>query len=260
MTLNGYLSAAQEAAQAAGKVLKANLGTLQKIAYKGAVDIVTDVDRLSQETVYNALGTRFPTHSFLAEEDLNDNRGSEFCWIIDPLDGTTNYTHSFPFFCVSIALQKNNEIVVGVVYDPMRDEMFSAVKGKGATLNGNRIRVSSVEELDKSLLSTGFPYDIRESRENNLQHFSNFAIRTQAVRRCGSAAIDLCYVACGRFDGFWEMKLNPWDVAAGVVIVEEAGGRTSDFRGEKVDVFGKEVVASNDRIHMQMIKVLQVDK
>lgn len=189
-----------------------------------------------------------------------EERGSDFRWIIDPLDGTTNYAHRFPVFCVSIALEVSGRITLGVIYDPMRGEMFSAIKGKGAALNGKKITVSSERELDKSLLSTGFPYDIRESEENNLDHFSRFITKAQAVRRCGSAAIDFCYVACGRFDGFWELKLAPWDVAAGVLIVEEAKGRISDFRGYEFSIYDKEILASNSLIHDQMIAVLRLSE
>jgi len=187
-------------------------------------------------------------------------KGAEFQWIIDPLDGTTNYAHNFPVFTVSVALAKNKEIVIGVVFDPMRNEMFSAIKGEGVYLNGKKIRVSSVDDLDKSLVATGFPYDIRVSKENNIIHFNNFVTRVQGIRRCGSAAMDLCYVACGRFDGFWELKLKPWDMAAGALIVHEAGGRISDFQDGEFSLFDAEILASNGLIHSQMVNVLQLGK
>jgi len=251
-----YLAAAREAALQAGEILRENMDSVREISYKGAIDIVTNYDRISQQKIFDILASHFPEHDFLAEEDLCEEKGSPYRWIIDPIDGTTNFAHTFPVFCVSIALEKNGEILVGVIYDPVRDELFSAVKDQGASLNGHTVRVSKADDLDKSLLSTGFPYDIRESKQNNLDHFVNFATRSQAVRRLGSAAIDLCYVACGRFDGFWEIKLNPWDVAAGALIVSEAGGWVTDFSGNKCSIYGAEILASNGLIHDQMQAVL----
>jgi len=204
------------------------------------------------------LSNIFQNHDFLAEENLKEEKGSEFCWIIDPIDGTTNYAHNFPIFCVSIALTFKSETKLGLIYDPMREELFTAVKSQGAALNGKRIQVSSVGELDKSLLATGFPYDLRESRVNNFDHFFNFATRAQGIRRGGSAALDLCYVACGRFDGFWELKLQPWDVAAGRVIVLEAGGRISDFQNSDPQLSGDETLATNSLIHEQMLNILKL--
>ena len=252
-----YAAVAQEAAHKAGSMLKKNMGEVREIAFKGAVNIVTNFDKRSQEIICEHLSSRFPDHDFLAEEDFHQDRGSDFRWIIDPIDGTTNYAHNFPVFCVSIALENKGEIIAGVVYDPLREEMFYASKEGGAFLNGDKISISCIAELQKSLLATGFPYDIWESQVNNLDHFTNFITRAQAIRRCGAAAIDLCYVACGRFDGFWELKLNPWDIAAGALIVTEAGGSMSDFQGEKFSTYGDETLASNGVIHDQMIKVLQ---
>ncbi|MBN1223436.1 MAG: inositol monophosphatase [Candidatus Aminicenantes bacterium] len=250
------LKAAVDASMNAGRMLRTSIGRSRQISYKGAVDLVTDCDKRSQHMISESLSSLFPEHDFLAEEDLCEDKGSEFRWIVDPIDGTTNYAHNFPVFCISIALEWKGKMVLGVVYDPMREELFSAVTGKGARLNKKSICVSTVNDLDKSLLATGFPYDLRESRENNLNHFSNFAVRAQAVRRCGSAALDLCYVACGRFDGFWELKLSPWDMAAGALIVREAGGRVTDFADAGFDLFGPEILATNRLIHMQMIAVL----
>jgi myo-inositol-1(or 4)-monophosphatase len=227
-----------------------------EISYKGVVDLVTNFDRQSQDLIFDRLSAAFPEHGFLAEEGLSRREKSEFRWVFDPLDGTTNFAHRFPIFTVSIALEYQGRIVLGVVYDPMRDEMFQAVEGEGARLNEGRIRVSAVADLDGSLLATGFPYDLRESPVNNISHFNNFLTRAQAVRRCGSAALDLCYVACGRFDGFWELKLKPWDQAAGVLIVEEAGGRVSDFAGGAFDILSRECLASNGLVHDAMIRVL----
>lgn len=256
MTMDTFLEAAQESARQAGQMLADHLTDVREITYKGSVDLVTNFDRQAQSQIVNFLSSHFPQHDFLAEEGLSQEKGSEYRWIIDPLDGTTNFAHGFPVFCVSIALLKAGEIILGVVFDPTRNEMFSAVKGGGASLNSEAMEVSSTSDLDRSLLSTGFPYDVRTSLVNNLDHFANFAVRAQAVRRCGSAAIDLCYVACGRFDGFWELKLAPWDVAAGALIVMEAGGHVSDFQGHPLDIFGTEIVATNSRIHGEMIDVL----
>ena len=254
------LKVAEEASRMAGEMLRRNIDSSREIVYKGAVNLVTDFDKRSQDVIFSHLSSQFPDHDFLAEEDLCEQRGSEFRWIIDPIDGTTNYVHNFPIFCVSIALEWKNKVVCGVIYDPMREEMFSAISGKGSQVNGQKIHTSVTSDLDKSLLATGFPYDVRESEVNNIDHFANFATRVQAIRRCGSAALDLCYVACGRFDGFWELKLSPWDVAAGVLIVEESGGHVSSFQGETASIYGKDLLASNGLIHEQMIQILKLGK
>lgn len=259
MDLGKHLRVAKDAAFQAGKMLKQNSCTSKEIHYKGAVDLVTDFDKRSQDIIFEHLSKHFTEHDFLAEENLRKERGSEFCWIIDPIDGTTNYAHNFPVFCVSIALAFKDETKLGVIYDPMREEMFTAVKGQGAALNNNRIQVSTIRELDLSLLATGFPYDLRESRVNNFDHFLNFATRVQGIRRGGSAAMDLCYVACGRFDGFWELKLQPWDVAAGRVIVLEAGGHVSDFQNSETGLSAQETLATNGLIHDQMVNVLKME-
>lgn len=259
MDLGKHLRVAKDAAFQAGKMLKQNSCTSQEIHFKGAVDLVTDFDKRSQDIIFEHLSKHFTDHDFLAEENLRKERGSEFCWIIDPIDGTTNYAHNFPVFCVSIALAFKDETKLGVIYDPMREEMFTAVKGQGAALNNNRIQVSTIRELDLSLLATGFPYDLRESRVNNFDHFLNFATRVQGIRRGGSAAMDLCYVACGRFDGFWELKLQPWDVAAGRVIVLEAGGHVSDFQNSETGLSAQETLATNGLIHDQMVNVLKME-
>jgi myo-inositol-1(or 4)-monophosphatase len=258
MEVETFLQAARDAARLAGDMLQTHRDSVREISFKGVVDLVTDFDRRSQALIVNHLSERFPDHDFVAEEGLCEKKGSEFRWIIDPLDGTTNFAHGLPVYSVSIALERRGEIGMGVVFDPTRDEMFTAFRGGGAELNGRRISVSSTTDLNHSLLSTGFPYDVRESQENNLDHFADFAVRAQAVRRCGSAALDLCYVACGRFDGFWELKLATWDVAAGTLIVSEAGGRVTDFRGGPPDTTGKETVASNGHIHESLIQVLSL--
>ena len=257
MDLERYLDAAKDAALKAGKLLQNSCSESQEITYKGAVDLVTNFDNQSQKVIVDRLTSSYPDHDFLAEEGLDKNRGSEFRWIIDPIDGTTNFAHGLPLFCISIALEFKNEIMIGVIYDPIRQDMFYAGKSGGAFLNDKAISVSSVEDLGKGLLSTGFPYDIRDSEVNNISHFVNFLKRAQAVRRLGSAALDLCYVACGKFDGFWELKLSPWDVAAACLIVEEAGGRVTDFSGGKFSIYGFECLASNGKIHEEMISVLK---
>lgn len=255
-----FLKVAKDAALKAGEMLRENFDEAREISFKGEINLVTHFDSLSQSIIHKHISSRFPEHDFLAEEGLCREKGVEYRWLIDPLDGTTNFAHKFPVFCISIALERNGETDLGVVYDPLRNEMFWAEIGQGAFLNGKKIRVSSVNDLDKSLVATGFPYDIRESEVNNINHFNNFAIRVQAIRRCGSAAMDLCYVACGRFDGFWELKLNPWDVAAGVLIVKEAGGRISDFQDEEYSIYGSETLATNGLIHQQMVDILKLGK
>jgi myo-inositol-1(or 4)-monophosphatase len=250
-----FLEAAMEAGRAAGALLRQRLGRSSQVSYKGEVDLVTESDNLSQELIVARLSRLFPGHDILAEEGLTRDSGSLYRWVVDPLDGTTNFAHRFPVFCVSIGLEVEGRTEMGLVYDPMRKEMFWALRGEGAFLNGNRIRVSAVADLGQSLLSTGFPYDIRQTGDN-IAHFGNFVVRAQAIRRCGSAALDLCYVACGRFDGFWEMKLNPWDVCAGALIVREAGGRATDFSGREFPGTVSHILASNGFLHGQMMDVL----
>jgi myo-inositol-1(or 4)-monophosphatase len=230
----------------------------KRIYYKGEVDLVTQFDKKSQGMIVKALRNKFPDFGILSEEDINHNTDFSTKWIVDPLDGTTNFAHGLPIWTISIALEIDGDIMLGVVYDPTRREMFSAIKKCGAFLNKKRIKVSKTRKLSQSLLITGFPYDIRRSKENNLDHFSNFAIRSQAVRRLGSAALDLCYTACGRFDGYWELKLSPWDQAAGSLILEEANGRITDFRGKKFSIYGDEVLGTNGLIHRQMMNVFKI--
>jgi len=244
----------------AGMYLRENLGRGAEVSLKGAVDLVTPFDLGAQEILVGRLSAAFPTHGFLAEEGLARPGTSDWRWIIDPLDGTTNYAHSFPVFSVSAALERAGRVVLGFVYDPMREEMFTASAGQGAFLNGAAIRVSSVLDLGSSLLATGFPYDLRTSPVNNMGHWGRFIVKAQAIRRCGSAALDLSYVACGRFDGFWELKLKPWDVAAGALIVAEAGGRISDFHGGEFALEAPGILATNGRIHREMLDVLTADE
>jgi myo-inositol-1(or 4)-monophosphatase len=258
--MNYFMDIAIQAARKAALLLQRRLGRVKRVTYKGAVNLVTEMDLLSERTIVSYIQLRFPDHCFLAEERAARSGDSPYQWIIDPLDGTTNYTHGFPIYCVSIALAKGGEVILGVIYDPTREELFSAEKGKGARLNGKKIHVSSTEKLSQSLLATGFPYDLRESSANNFDHFRNFALRAQAVRRAGSAALDLCYVAAGRFDGFWEMKLGPWDMAAGSLLVKEAGGQSTDFFGRPLRLEGNQVLASNGKIHRSMIRILRKGK
>jgi myo-inositol-1(or 4)-monophosphatase len=255
--MKDFMDVAREAALSAGKILKENLHGPREISYKGEINLVTEMDLRSERAVVAILRAAFPEHGILAEEGTNIQNGSGFTWIIDPLDGTTNYAHGYPCFSVSIALVRNGAPEVGVVFDPMRDELFTAQNGQGAFLNGRQIRVSGHDKLINSLLATGFPYDRRESEKNNLDYFHDLLMASQEVRRDGSAALDLCSVACGRFDGFWELKLKPWDTAAGSLIVREAGGMVNDFTGGRSGLYDDEILASNGRIHEQMLEILR---
>ncbi len=256
-----YLSVAIDFARRAGKTQMDHLGRVKQIERKGAINLVTEVDKLCEKLIFEGIHSAFPDHDVLGEEGIAERRKSEFRWIVDPLDGTTNYAHSFPFFGVSIALEHKEDIVCGVVYDPVRDEIFAAEKGKGATLNGSPVRVSVAPNLKESLLATGFAYSVQEKgRPDNLDNFEAFIKTALAVRRPGAAAIDLAYVACGRLDGFWELFLKPWDIAAGIIIIREAGGKVTDFDGAPIDVYGTEILASNGKIHKEMIEVLSAGK
>lgn len=251
-----FLSVAREAALRAGTLLRENAGRPREISYKGEINLVTEMDRRSERAVVEVLRAAFPDHGILAEEEARIEGVSSYRWVIDPLDGTTNYAHGYPNFAVSIALERSDEVIAGVVYDPLRDELFSAEKGAGAALNGRPIRVSAADSLIRSLLATGFPYDRAMSEKNNLNYFRELLMASQEVRRSGSASLDLCSVAAGRLDGYWELKLHPWDVAAGSLIVREAGGMVSDFSGTRFSIHDKEILASNGRIHAQMLSVI----
>lgn len=245
------------AAKEAGDILRKNLGKIKRIDYKGRVSLVTDIDRLAEERVLSIIREKYPSHDILTEESRIKEKGNQYKWIIDPLDGTTNYVHEYPRYCVSIALEKDSEVILGVVYDPVPDELFLAEKGKGSTLNGKRISVSKIDELDKGLLATGFPYDRRERADEYLKLYREFMLNSQGIRRDGAAALNLCYTANGRFDGFWEEQLAPWDVAAGSLIVTEAGGEVTDFKGDKIDIYEKEILASNGKIHREMEEIIK---
>jgi myo-inositol-1(or 4)-monophosphatase len=257
--VDAFLPIAVEAARSAGKLLREALGGTRRISYKGgySTNLVTEMDRRSEALIVERLRQAFPDHAILGEEGGARAGQSEYRWLIDPLDGTTNYAHGLPVFSVSIALERAGQMQLGVAYDPNLDELFVARRGGGATLNGEPIRVSDTAVLDESLLATGFPYDIRTTADNNLPEYAALALRSRAVRRLGSAVLDLCSVACGRFDGFWELALGPWDMAAGGLMVLEAGGRLTNVRGGSWSVDGPGALASNGRIHESILEVLE---
>ena len=273
------LETAKKAAYEAGDIQLSFFGKKKEISYKAnEFDLVTEADKLSEEKILSIIKTDFPEHAFLAEEggwqsppfighnssdtciinsgDILGNQNSEYLWVIDPLDGTTNFAHNFPHFAVSIGLVKNGEIILGVVYDVCKNELFSAAKGTGAFLNSNPIEVTKITELNKSLLATGFPCVREKELEENFVYFKEFIYKAQAVRRPGSAALDLCYVASGRLDGFWELNLSPWDVTAGACIVREAGGKVTNFDSEDFNPEIKNILATNKFIHEPMKEII----
>ncbi|MEZ4506811.1 MAG: inositol monophosphatase family protein [Thermomicrobiales bacterium] len=254
----GARELATETALAAGSVLRERLSLDRTIDFKGAIDLVTDADRASEELVATAILDRFPEHRFVGEENTflsgDIPAGTDlYSWIVDPLDGTTNYAHRYPHFAVSIALEHAGHVILGVVYDPMRDELFVAERGGGATLNGSPIAVSRIDSLERSLLGTGFAYSEEERREN-ARVWNGFLTRSQGVRRDGSAALNLCYVACGRLDGFWERPLNAWDLAAGSLLVEEAGGIVAGYDGTPFGPYRREIICSNGLIQDDLVR------
>lgn len=247
---------AEETARGAGSILRANWGRQQSVHFKGEINLVTDVDRESEAYIMGRIKSAFPDHGILSEESAEVAGTSSCRWIVDPLDGTTNYAHNYPCFCVSIALEIEGRLVAGAVFDPILGESYTACAGGGAFLNGAPIRVSSVADLRRSLLSTGFAYDVKTAADNNFKYFREFVFSGQAIRRDGSAALDMCYLACGRFDGFWELKLKPWDTAAGLLILGEAGGTATRLDGSPYDIGRPDILASNGLIHDQMIAVI----
>ena len=252
------LTFAKQLAFDAGSLLVQKLGSA-RVSNKGDIDLVTEADIAAEELIIERIRSHYPRHSILAEESgeaVSIGGNSSWKWIIDPLDGTTNYAHGYPCFCVSIGLELEGVLQIGVIYDPMRNELFAAERGEGTTLNDRRIRVSEVSELSSAMLCTGFPYNVRE-RPDFTREFTIFTMNAQAVRRDGSAALDLAYVACGRFDGFWEDGLNPWDVAAGVLLIEEAGGKVTNYQNERLNIYTKKVVASNGLVHSAMLELLR---
>jgi myo-inositol-1(or 4)-monophosphatase len=257
-TLTRELEAALSAARSAGEVLRISFGAEHAITYKGEVDLVTEVDEEAERVIREELLGTFPTYGMLAEEGGKLAGEEDARWIVDPLDGTTNYAHGLPIFCVSIALERSGEVVLGVVHDPMGEETFVAQRGRGATLNGDPIRVSDTDEMIRALIATGFPYD-RAEMPVALELFGRLAATTRGMRRLGSAALDLCYVASGRLDGYYERGIWPWDLAAGSVILEEAGGKLTNYRGDDLDLAGREIVASNGRLHAAITRLTGED-
>lgn len=251
-----YLDAAVEAALIAGAFQRYRFASQLAIDMKGDKNLVTEVDRESERLIVACLKAKFPEHNIVAEEGEYPQGHSPVRWIIDPLDGTTNYAHGFPWFCVSIALEEAGELLAGVVYNPLQEELFTATKGGGAYLNGHRLQVSSRAPLRDTLLATGFPYDCATDPANNFADFIAFQKAARGIRRAGAAALDLAGVASGRLDGFWELKLKAWDVAAGVLLVREAGGTVSTFDGSTYDIFNDRIVASNGLIHKEMVAML----
>ena len=252
------LSYIETIARSAGEILREGYNKEHQVSYKGVIDPVTEVDHQSEKYLLGEVQRDFPTHHIFSEESGVIHGNDEHIWYIDPLDGTVNYAHHIPIFCVSIAYASKGVLTLGAVYDPMRDEMFLAERGKGATLNGKSIRVSSTTELQKSLLVTGFPYDAWNTEQDNFANFIKFGKMTQGVRRLGSAALDLCYVAAGRFDGFWELALKPWDVAAGGLVCEEVGARVTNVMGEADYISSPQsVVATAPGIHARMLDELR---
>ncbi|MGH9375986.1 MAG: inositol monophosphatase family protein [Terriglobia bacterium] len=248
------LGTAVEVAREAGSLLCGLLNRPHQISYKRPMDLVTEADRRSEELITSRLRDHFPDFSIVAEEGSGHTGSSDYCWYVDPLDGTTNFAHGFPVFCVSLGLAFRGEVAVGVVFDPTREEMYTAERGSGAFMNGKRLEVSRIQNISEGLVATGFaPFGRNEER--NFQYYLRFTTASHGVRRAGSAALDLCSVAAGRFEAFWELKLNPWDKAAGVLMVTEAGGRVTSLTGGPFKLKGDEVFASNGLVHEAMIQV-----
>jgi myo-inositol-1(or 4)-monophosphatase len=254
-----YLSTAIEAALAAGRIHQQYFRQSPEVRKKGRIDLVTAADLAAEQMFRELIAERFPSHAVLGEEAQGQAGPAQArCrWIIDPVDGTTNFAHGLAIFCVSIALEVDGRVDLGVVYDPTAGELFTAERGEGAYLNGMRLGVTTCDTLVDALLCTGFPYSVREERRRQVHLFAEFLEESQAVRRLGSAALDLCYVAAGRFDGFWEERIHPWDIAAGAVIVEEAGGRVTGMDGSPFDPFAGHLVASNGQVHEPMLGLIR---
>lgn len=242
----------------AGEIIREGFGKNISIEYKsGENNLVTEIDKASEKHIINFIRKEFPFHSILAEEGGGVKKNSEYIWVVDPLDGTTNFAHGLPIFSVSIGVQKQNKTIAGVVYDVMRDVVYAAETGSGATGNSNRLAVNSNDKLNHSLLVTGFPYNKAENPEGAFERFIAFTKKARGIRRLGSAAIDFCYLAAGVFDGFWEVYLHPWDICAGKLIVEEAGGIVTDFNGNDIDIYTRKILASNGKIHPAMLDVMR---
>lgn len=248
--------------RSAGKILRQNFGKAE-IQYKGRANIVTQVNHASEEHIIRTILGKFPNHDFMAEERGAKRSGAEYLWIIDPLDGTINYAHGYPCACVTIGVIHKGQPLLGGTYDPFRDELFFAQRGRGAFLNGKRIHVSRTPKLDQSLLVSGFAYDRAQRSRFYVEFYRTFMVSSHDVRRSGSAGLDMAWIAAGRADGYWEFNLNPWDVAAGLLLVEEAGGKVTDFKGRPwtdPSQFGKETLATNGKIHAPMLKILRTPR
>lgn len=260
MDIDAIREVALRAAKEAGAILRQGLEQQRTIEFKGVKNLVTDMDRRSEETIADLVRQALPHHNVLCEEGTRLQGDSGYRWYVDPLDGTTNYAHGYPCYSVSIGVEQDGELIFGIVYDPSQEELFMAERGGGAFLNGKRLQVSTIAGLPDALLATGFPNDVAGAEHNNLDQFVKFMTRAQGVRRPGSAALDLCYVAAGRFDGFWELKLYPWDMAAGILMVTEAGGRVTDLHGGPHRLSNPQIVASNGLLHAEMLRVLAMER
>lgn len=254
--LSRFQRFAEDTARLAGELLKKRFHAAHRVRYKGRIDPVTEADVKSERLITARLRRAFPGHALLAEEGSGTGAAAEFQWVVDPLDGTVNYAHGFPIYCVSIALQFRGLPAAGAVYDPERDEMFRGARGQGAYCNRTRLRVAREIDLQRALLATGFGYNVATARRNNLGYFARMVKRAQGVRRPGSAAIDLCWLAAGRIDGFWELDLHPWDTAAAVLFIEEAGGKVTRTDGRPFAITDRSILAANPRLHASMLKVL----
>lgn len=255
--MHGLLEFAVHLALESGRIQKKHFEKKLSIGYKGEINLVTNVDLECENRIIELIRSNFPDDEIISEEKTNLFEKEKNKWIVDPLDGTTNYAHGYPFFCTSIGYEEDGRITLGVVYNPITEELFWARQGEGAYFNGNPLKVSTTNVLKQALLVTGFPYDIATNPNNNLNHWAAFIMRAQALRRDGSAGLNLSYVAAGRFDGFWELKLSPWDMAAGVLIVREAGGMVTSLTGDEFNLYGGGIVASNSRIHQEMLDVIR---
>lgn len=241
----------------AGEIIRDGFGKNIEVEFKtNETNLVTEIDKAAEKLILDFIKKKYPDHGILAEESGEVKEGPEYFWVVDPLDGTTNFTHNLPIFSVSIGVQKNGNTIAGVVYDVMRDVVYSAEKGSGAYANSKKISVTDNDKIEHSVLVTGFPYNIRENPDNALGKFSALTQKARGVRRLGSAAIDFGYVAEGVFDGFWEVFLNPWDVCAGMFLVEEAGGKVTNFKGEKIDIYSKQFLATNGKLHNKMMEIM----
>ena len=249
-----------EAIYSGARVLRNHFGRIAQISQKGAFDLVTEADTESEKQIMETILKAFPDHAVLAEESGVNKGSAEYQWLIDPLDGTTNYVHQLPFFTIAIALAVHDKIELGLVLNPMDGELYSAIAGDGAALNGKPINVSSTASVSDSLLVTGFPYDFNEIVEPAMKRFGVCQQASQGVRRLGSAALDMCYLACGRFDGFWEQNLKPWDKAAGAIIAAEAGAVITDFSNQPFSINQKEILVTNGRIHQEMLSLLKIEE